>query len=506
MKKGTLILISFIIVKLVLQFILVNPVYDLHRDEYLHLDMARHLSPGYISVPPFTSWIAFIIYILGNGVFWIRFFPALFGVFTIILCWNMVSELGGKLYAQVLCSLAILFSVILRLNLLFQPNSFDVFFWTLTYFTIVKYINTRNAKWLLWTGVSIGLGLLSKYNIIFLVLGVLPALVLTEHIRVFKTRYFYLSLLIAFLIVLPNLYWQYSNHFPTVYQLQELVRTQLVHVERFILLKEQILYFASSFFIIIAAFISFFTHGSFHKYRIFFWSYLISMLLYLLFRAKSYYTIGLYPILLVFGSVYIENVLVKGFKKYLRVVAIAVLLILSAPLILLAFPYQKPEQIARDGKKYQQFGLLRWEDGKNHLLPQDFADMQGWSELAQKVDSTYGSLDDKEHTIVLCDNYGQAGAINYYSRYPNISAVSFNADYIYWMNMNKNYTNAILVKDIYDRDSLRTEETPLFDTVIQTGCIENPYARETGTRIFLLKGARVNIKERLSKERQERLP
>ena len=38
------ILIVFVALKLVLQFVLVNPVYELHRDEFLHLNQANHLA------------------------------------------------------------------------------------------------------------------------------------------------------------------------------------------------------------------------------------------------------------------------------------------------------------------------------------------------------------------------------------------------------------------------------------------------------------------------------
>jgi hypothetical protein len=53
--KHTLILVAFILIKFYLQYSLIDPVYDLHRDEYLHLDQAHHLAWGYTSVPPFTS-------------------------------------------------------------------------------------------------------------------------------------------------------------------------------------------------------------------------------------------------------------------------------------------------------------------------------------------------------------------------------------------------------------------------------------------------------------------
>jgi hypothetical protein len=55
MTKKTIILLGFIALKFLLQFLLLSSEYDLQRDEYLHLDQANHLAWGYLSVPPFTS-------------------------------------------------------------------------------------------------------------------------------------------------------------------------------------------------------------------------------------------------------------------------------------------------------------------------------------------------------------------------------------------------------------------------------------------------------------------
>src|SRR5215212_8569659 len=111
MKNKYVILIAFILTKFVLQYVLISPEYDLQRDEYLHLDQANHLAWGYISVPPVTSWIAYIIKLLGNSFFWIKFFPALFGAFTMWIVWETIEELDGKSFALILGSLAVLVSV-----------------------------------------------------------------------------------------------------------------------------------------------------------------------------------------------------------------------------------------------------------------------------------------------------------------------------------------------------------------------------------------------------------
>ena len=147
------VLLIIVALKLILQFVLVNPVYELHRDEFLHLDQAKHLAFGYISVPPFTALISTIIFLLGGDLFWVRFFPALFGALTIVFAWLVVESAGGKIVSKILVSCALLFSVLLRLNILFQPNSFDILVWTIIFYLLIKYVNSGNHKWLWYLSV-----------------------------------------------------------------------------------------------------------------------------------------------------------------------------------------------------------------------------------------------------------------------------------------------------------------------------------------------------------------
>src|SRR6185437_4352554 len=102
--RKSLILVAFILLKFLLQYLLYNPYYDLQRDEYLYLDQANHPAWGYVSVPPVTAWFSAIIQFLGNSVFWVRFFPALFGALTLVVVWKAIEELKGNLYALILGS------------------------------------------------------------------------------------------------------------------------------------------------------------------------------------------------------------------------------------------------------------------------------------------------------------------------------------------------------------------------------------------------------------------
>jgi hypothetical protein len=502
MSKKTIILIGFVILKFVLQYVLLSPEYDLQRDEYLHLDQANHLDWGYLSVPPVTSWFSYIILLLGNSVFWVKFFPAFFGVLTLVIVWKTIAILKGDLYALILGAICIVFSSLLRINMLYQPNSLDILCWTAFYYTIIEYITSEKTKWLYIAAIVFAFGFLNKYNILFLLIGLLPALLLSGQRKILAKKELYFAFSLGLILILPNILWQYNNQFPVVHHMKELAETQLVNVDRVGFLKDQLLFFIGSFFVIIAGLYALLFYKPFEKYKFLFLSLFFTLIVFLYFKAKSYYAIGLYPIYIAFGAVFLSDILKTGARRYLLPVFIIIPLLFFIPIYDLAFPNKSPEEMVKQSEKYKKLGMLRWEDGKDHELPQDFADMLGWKELAHKTDSVYALLPNTENTLILCENYGQAGAINYYTK-KRIRAVSFNADYINWFNLNVEYKNLIRVKE-YEENSNEFKETgPYFESSFIGGQITNQYAREYKTVIFVFTGAKLNINKRIENEIKE---
>lgn len=489
---------------MVLQYFLVNPIYELHRDEFLHLDQAKHLAWGFHSVPPLTSWISWLILHpiaigLGNSVFWVKFFPALFGALTIAVVWKTIEALKGSLFASILAATALLFSVLLRINILYQPNSLDILCWTLVYYTLIRYIQTEKTKWLYFLAISFAIGFLNKYNIAFCLLGLLPALLLTKHRNLFTKPEFYFSVVLALALISPNIIWQIENDFPVLKHMKELAETQLVHVSRIGFLKEQIFFFIGSIFILIAAFIGFFNYTPFKPFLLFFWAYLFTIVIFIFFKAKAYYAIGLYPILFAFGAIYLSILLQQGWKFYLRPVAIVIILFFGYVTIKTSLPIYMPSKYAQYAKEGKPFSSHTWEDGKKHFISQDFADMLGWKELAKKVDSIYLSIADKKHTLILCDNYGQAGAINYYTKVVGLKADSFNTDYDKWVNLDNEIKTVIRIKGV--KNLTNTRDLALFAGINEVAKIENEFARENGTRIIILSQPKLDLAKLLREER-----
>lgn len=494
-----LLLLLFVLFKFCLQFSLISHEYSLHRDEFLHLDQGQHLDWGYVSVPPLSALISYVIYLLGNSVFWIKFFPALFGALTIVVVWETIETLKGNLFALVLGSVSVLFSVITRMNILFQPNSLDILVWTFFYYTIIQYITSEKNKWLYVAGITFAFGFLNKYNIIFLILGLLPAILFTTHRKVLANKHLYYALALAFFIVLPNLIWQFQHDFPVVGHMKELKETQLENVDLGDFIKEQILFFLGAFFVLIIGFISFWRYKAFKEYRVFFWSFLFTMIIFVFFKAKAYYTIGLYPILLAFGAIYTEKLLQGKWLKYLRPVAILIPVFLFIPMYQLAFPNVSPEHIMNNRERYKKLGMLEWEDGKEHDLPQDFADMLGWQELAQTTDKALNTIGNTSNTLIICDNYGQTGAVNFYAKNKSVKAVSFNADYVNWFPLEKKITTLVWVKEAENKEYLLKMGEKRFNQVIVFDSIENKLAREKGTTIYILKKPKTDVNVLLKK-------
>lgn len=498
-KKEILLLLGFVLLKFLLQSTLIDPIYDLQRDEFLHLDQANHLAFGFTSVPPFTSWVSFIIKLLGNSVFWVKFFPTLFGALTMVVVWYTIDELKGNIYAKVLGATCVLFSALLRLNTLYQPNSFDVLSWTTVFFFLIKYINTDKSKWIYWTAVVFALGFLNKYNIIFLAFGLIPALLITKSRKLFLRKELYIAIGLVLILISPNIFWQFKNDFPVFHHMQELANSQLVNVQRISFLKNQLFFFTGSIFVILGALIGLLFSKNYSKYRFFFWSFLFTLIIYTSLRAKDYYAIGLYPIYIAFGSVYLFQVFENKLGKVIKPILVSLPIFVVILSFDVALPNRTPEYIIKNRIKYEALGLLRWEDGKDHQIPQDYADMLGWNELAEKVDSAYEIVKDPDKTLVLCDNYGQAGAINYYTR-NDIHAVSLDADYVNWFELQKRYTNLIRIKNRRERENELMETSPYFEYSMIHDSITNKYAREYGTTIFIFEGSKVDINARIEEE------
>jgi hypothetical protein len=507
MKKEYKFLYLFALIKFILPFILQNSYYQPQRDEFLYLAEAHHLAWGYMEVPPLLSVFGWFTNLFGLSTFWLKFWPSLFGALTYLIVGRIILSFGGKVFALFLGLLAFIFSAYLRVHFLFQPNFLEIFFWTMIAFSILRFIQTEKNGYLYLFGLSAGLGMLSKYSVAFFIISILVALLITRNRKIFLNKHLYLASLIGFLIFLPNLLWQFRYHFPVIEHMHELHQFQLQYVSPVGFLTDQVLMNLPVVFIWIAGlyFVVFKEHG---KYRVFGWAYLLVILILLYFQGKNYYSLGVYPVLFAFGAIHLERFAVKHSKIW-KFVFIVIPLALGIPLVPLYLPIYKPEKLAAyyKAKHIEKTGFLKWEDLQDHPLPQDFGDMLGWKEMTEKTAKAYSTLSDEEkkNTFIFADNYGEAGAINYYGKKYNLPTVhSDNASFLYWLPDSMHIDNLLLITD--DQQEMQHDFLKDFSSVILSDSITHPYAREYGSLIIILKGANEKFnqmfKEKIKKDKE----
>ena len=491
MKKTNGLIYLLAIIKFILPYLLQNSYYEPHRDEFLYLAEGHHLAWGFMEIPPMLSIFAWLTHLFGDGMFWIKFWPNLFGALTFIYTAKIVQKLGGSAFAIFLAFLPFIFGVYLRLFFLFQPNTPEVFFWTMIAYSVLRYIQTEKNKYLYILGVSIGLGMLSKYSVAIFAVSILAGLLFTRQRKIFSNKHLYYAGIIALLIFLPTILWEYNHHFPIVVHMKELNDRQLQYVSPAGFLIDQLLMNLPCVFIWLAGlYFTAFSHKG-KKYRAFAWAYVFVIILLLVLHGKNYYALGVYPVLLAFGAYHLEKFSEHRLKIW-RYVFVIIPCILGFIFIPISLPVAKPAALARyyEVMHTAKTGALKWEDHKNHPLPQDFADMLGWEEMTQKMAKAYNSLDsnEKAHTFLFCDNYGEAGAVNYYRyKYHLPEAHSDNGSFLYWMPRNIHIDNLVLITD--DHEEMQHPFIKNFKSAVVTDSVTNIYARERGSLIIVFKGA-----------------
>jgi hypothetical protein len=332
---------------------------------------------------------------------------------VIIVAGLIARELGGGRLAQGLAAFSVMIApVFMASGVLFQALPYDQLWWTLTAYCIVRLIKSGNPRWWIGIGVVIGLGMMTKYTMLFFGVSLAVGLLLTAQRRYLKTPWPWIAVGIALLIMLPNILWQIRHDFISLDytdsinqrdedwgRTQSFIPDQLLNVNPFTLP----LVFAGLYFY-------FSRHGK--PYRILGWIFVIALVLFLILKGRGYYLSSAYPMLLAAGAVLAE----QRFRwNQSFIIGLVFAGILAAVPSLPILPINS--------------GL--WNDVIE--LNDTFPEMIGWEELVQTVAEVRDTLPPDETVAIFAANYGEAGAVDLYgSRYGLPNAISPTNTYRYW--------------------------------------------------------------------------
>jgi hypothetical protein len=406
-----------------LAHILTSGRYGFHADELQFLSDGLHMDWGFVAYPPLTPFLARVsMSAFGLSLIGLRLFPAIALAAAVVTTALMARELGGGQLAQVTAALVVALSPQPLFEATkFRYTSFDYLWWVLTAYFTIQILKSENPRWWLAIGGAIGIGLLTKYSILFYVVGILAGAALTNARRYFASYWFWAGVGIALLMILPNLVWQVQHDFIS-YRFLQFIHTRDIELGRTdAFLPEQLMHCINVFAapLCVAGLVGYLRS---RRYRMLAWMYLAPLVLFIVARSRSYYLAPAYPMLIAMGCAAGERWVALGRKssaprdKYrggkraqtTRATASPGRLVVAAAFFtgLTAWGVWVSAMMlpfASDGP-LQDFALKRNEDLRNEF---------GWNELVRTVAGIRDSLpaDQKAHLGVIVGNYGEQGAI-----------------------------------------------------------------------------------------------
>ena len=414
-----------------------NPHYGFFRDELYLIICGRHPQWGYVDQPPVSCLLAAGSQMFGHSLVLLRAIPAFFAAGGVYVTCLLAAEMGGGAFAQVLSALVVFFApVLMNFGMKVSPDIVGLWLWPLAALWTLRLTRGADPRRWLAVGAIIGICIQSKYSVVFFLSAVLLGLLLTPERRILFSRWFLAGCGVCTLIALPNFLWQAHYAFPMLELLRHGQQGKNVIVGPVQYIFQQLLItniFLSPVWIIGLGWLL--RHA---RLRFLGYGYVLLIAFMMALHGKHYYPADVYPVLMAAGGVAIEA-WTSRWKMLQRALAVAVvgLGLVFVPLALPILP--EPQVVAYTDWLFGVLHIPRkavaTEHGRMAALPQDWADMHGWPELAATVAQVYHSLPpaDRTRAAIFASNYGEAAAIDFFGTNDGLPpALSGHNQYYLW--------------------------------------------------------------------------
>jgi hypothetical protein len=481
--SATAILAGLAMAKLLLQFAGIRH-YGFFRDELYYMACGEHLAWGYVDQPPLIAFVAWLArHLFGNSLVSIRLFPALAGAAVVFFTGLLARELGGGRFAQFLAGTAILLApAYLAFDSFLSMNAFEPLFWLLCAWIAVWIVKGASPAWWLAFGVVAGVGLENKHTMLVFGFALVAGLTLAGQRRMLGSKWIWLGAAIALAIFLPNVLWESRHGWPQIEVVRNAQLYKNVPVSPLRFLVDQVAFLQPlALPVWMAGIVWLFFSREARRFRFLGWAWLIVLSVFVILGGKSYYALPVYPPLMAAGGVAVESLSESRNRRWLRTACPALLALGGLAAIPFGVPVLPVEVFLRYSHALPYSSLAKTErDAAQAELPQLYADMFGWENMAATVAGVYHDLPaaDRADCAILAGNYGEAGAIDYYGPALGLpQALSGHNSYFDWGP--RGYSGACVI--IFGERS--GEFITYFEDVRRVATITSPHAMPVEQRI-----------------------
>jgi hypothetical protein len=473
--------------------LLANGHYGIFRDEMYFIVCGQRLDWGYVDQPPLIPLLAGAAHALfGNWLVGFRLIPALVMTATVAGTAEFTRDIGGGRFAQWLSGLcAALAPFFLIDGLLFFTEILQPITWLACAWLLVRLEQTGHER--LWVpfGLVVGVSLLSKYVMAFFIVALAIGLLATPLRRSLLRPWLYIGAALCLLLVLPNVLWQYDHGWPFLELAARAGSGKNVELSPLSFLADQVLLIGPQAAPVwLAGLWACVRKPTRAAFVAFFISYVLLFAFFDVTHSKVYFLVSFYPILLAIGAARWEAWLTSVLARGAAVALVAMAGIAALPLSLPILPEETYIRYADAlGMGPSAVALEHHDMGR---LPQIYADMHGWPQMAAKVAAVYWALPPQERAkaVFYSKNTGEASAIDVFGSPLGLPpAISGHNNYYLWGP--RGHDGSVVIVIGGNRESYEK----LFRSVEVVGRTDDPYAMpyETNQPIYVLRGMRVPL-------------
>ena len=216
------ILLPSTIVLLLLKIAALNfTTFNLFGDEAQYWLWSKDIDFGYFSKPPFLSWIIRVYTeILGSSFVSLKLLPSFVYFLIAWSIYNLLLKSGlNKKDSFAGCLIFLFIPAVSFSSFIISTDLFLLLFWTLSLNELIKINSEQGLKNFILLGIFLGLGFLSKYAAIYFVICLFVLILFDKRFRkIFLDNLlgFGLAFLCMFVIIVPNIVWNFNNDWITL--------------------------------------------------------------------------------------------------------------------------------------------------------------------------------------------------------------------------------------------------------------------------------------------------
>ncbi|MFB9903160.1 ArnT family glycosyltransferase [Allokutzneria oryzae] len=384
--------------------------YGYYMDELYFRVSGDHLDWGYADQPPLVALLAKVqIAVFGDSVFALRVVPALLAGTTVLVTALISRELGGSHRAQLLTAAATAGSLAsLAAGHVLHPTAVDHVVWLTACWLVIRMIRTSDTRLWLGVGAVVGVGLLAKYLVLLLVLGLAAGLLVAGPRALLRDWRLLAGVGVGVVLAAPTLLWQAVNGWPQFGMASELSSPFGVESVVNLVISSVLMIGPLLTPVWVIGLVALFRRPQWRQYRAFGVAYLLIFALLAVLGAQARYTEGLLTVFLAMGCVVAAEWASKLSRSALLGTAVVGNTVIAALLALPVLP------IGAYG-----------EDGPLGGFGEPQVGQTGWQELTTQIGAVYHALpaQDQARAVIYGDNYAQAGAVDRYGPEIGLPAV-----------------------------------------------------------------------------------